>query len=758
MAKTPEEIKDFNLAAQEFLSSVASLGSALKENAKNIKSDTGETLAKSVIETQRAQNIATKYKELSQEALASTQKRASVLKDIENLTSIQNGIQAEIAELGLKQQGSSKKLTKLELKRLEHLTNANESFEEFQNIAKKVQDEVKEINEQTELFDNLAELTSQIPGIGVVFKEFGAASKAAGEAASKGGSAMAAGAKQLAGAVGKMMTVFTLGKFLEGITKGQENITEFSRQLNISREEADTLNKRLNRLGRATTGIVGADLVAATFAVSNNLGISAELSDETATTFATITKRLGLSVEQAAKLTSYTSATGQGLKEFNSNLIGSVIAQNAVTDSAIRYQDVLKDVASAGAATQLTVSKFPGGLAKAAFQARKFGLSMSALEQSGQSLLNFESSIEAELEAELLTGKELNLERARAAALTGDQATLAAELAKNFGTAEEFGNQSVIAQEAQAKAMGMSRDELAQALVNQQAMQTLQMDQSKSLKQNIKLRKEEIQRLRDIGDAEEANKLERELYTELGDDETLRQQKNMSLMETQRDLLIKISEAAQSIAKPFDVISSLLKGLGTSAFEFLGFVSKIGSKLKALGGYFGEAVAKNLDVVGKAVSGFFPKMITALAKGGKAALIGLKKIPVIGLLVGLGMAYKRMAEGDIFGGLLEIGSGVASLFPGIGTGVSMAIDAGLMATDMAGVTGENMGVGMARFNDNISMGLGGETTANAIIKAQERAAKAAEETTAAIKNMKGEVKIDGNVAGRSYVLAQSKLP
>ncbi len=42
------------------------------------------------------------------------------------------------------------------------------------------------------------------------------------------------------------------------------------------------------------------------------------------------------------------------------------------------------------------------------------------LPQTGESLLNFETSIENELKAELITGKQLNLERARAAALTGD--------------------------------------------------------------------------------------------------------------------------------------------------------------------------------------------------------------------------------------------------------------------------------------------------------------------------------------------------
>ena len=88
-------------------------------------------------------------------------------------------------------------------------------------------------------------------------------------------------------------------------------------------------------------------------------------------------------------------------------------------------------------------------------------------------MLDFESSIGAELEAELLTGKQLNLERARAAALAGDQATLAKEIAEQVGTAAEYEEMNVIQREALAKAFGMNRDELAGMLIEQEKMNAL---------------------------------------------------------------------------------------------------------------------------------------------------------------------------------------------------------------------------------------------------------------------------------------------
>jgi hypothetical protein len=61
-----------------------------------------------------------------------------------------------------------------------------------------------------------------------------------------------------------------------------------------------------------------------------------------------------------------------------------------------------------------------------------------------QSLLNFESSIEDELSAELLTGKNLNFEKARQLSLEGDIAGAAEEVLKQVKGTEEFSKMNVI--------------------------------------------------------------------------------------------------------------------------------------------------------------------------------------------------------------------------------------------------------------------------------------------------------------------------
>ena len=793
MERTQEEIQALNLAAQEFITTVTSMAASLRENARNIANQTGETQQKSIINTSKAVQLAEELKTFTVEQLKDKATLKKFEAKINSTKGIQAGIEAEIQELVTKQVSGAEDLTQEEKQRLEILYESKEKFEEIVGESEKLREELKRIDNEVSFFDDLNEFGKQIPGLSVLFGEFEKASKAARTAAAEGKDALSAGAAQLSSAGGKLVLSFGIKKVTEGIKVGQERITQFARQLNITRDAANELNSRLIQVAGNTTGLTVKDLESNLLAVSNYLGISADLSDETLSNIGTLTKYLGVSGEEAAKLVTYTQSLGKDTADFNKELIGSVIAQNAATDSAVRYQDVLKDVANASAATQLTTSRFPGGLAKAAFEARKLGLNLMSLEKSGQALLNFESSIESELEAELLTGKELNLERARAAALTGDQSTLAAELAKNFGTAEDFLNQNVLAQQAQAEAMGMTRDELAQTLMRQEAMQKLGVSTEKQLKETIKKEEDRIALMEQEGKYEEAKIARRKLYNTLGDEELLRQEENRSLQERMAQSMERLADAASKLAKPFDFIGTIFDTIGDTATEFLSFTTKIGSKLLALGNIFSNAVGKNLDgiinaiknslpkmimSIGKSldnilnsVKNFLPKMITSIFKSG--AKIGtttlLKKIPVLGALIGFGMAFKRMSEGDVLGGLLEIGSGVASLFPGIGTGVSIGIDAGLMGLDAAGITGEKPTVSGANIAAAATMSLPGLSATPSPIaaavmvrlaEATERSAQAAQTTNEkleALSKKESGVYIDSMRAGHSTALNTSRL-
>ena len=112
-------------------------------------------------------------------------------------------------------------------------------------------------------------------------------------------------------------------------------------------------------------------------------------------------------------------------------------------------------------------------LLKAAFAAKRLGITLDDTKGISSNLLNFESSIAAELEAELLTGTDLNFEKARSLALQGksaEAADAAFEQAKKL-TKEQRKNPLIM--ESMAKAAGMTTDQLAEAMQREEQLNKL---------------------------------------------------------------------------------------------------------------------------------------------------------------------------------------------------------------------------------------------------------------------------------------------
>jgi hypothetical protein len=83
------------------------------------------------------------------------------------------------------------------------------------------------------------------------------------------------------------------------------------------------------------------------------------------------------------------------------------------------------------------------------------------------------------MEAQLMLGKNINLSKAREAALAGDTETLTKEIGKQEAIFQAFRSGNVLQQQAAAKALGMSREELA-GMVHQQELVKLGAEGFKS--------------------------------------------------------------------------------------------------------------------------------------------------------------------------------------------------------------------------------------------------------------------------------------
>ena len=100
------------------------------------------------------------------------------------------------------------------------------------------------------------------------------------------------------------------------------------------------------------------------------------------------------------------------------------------------------------------------GFAQAAVEAAKVGASLNGILEAADGLLKLETSISAQFEAQVLTGKQINLERARQLALDGDIAGLTTEIQSVVGQVGDIQSLNVIQRQSVADAIGISVQDL----------------------------------------------------------------------------------------------------------------------------------------------------------------------------------------------------------------------------------------------------------------------------------------------------------
>ena len=204
--------------------------------------------------------------------------------------------------------------------------------------------------------------------------------------------------------------------------------------------------------------------------MNQELGFIVDYSGQTLETMVNLEKRLGLASGEAAKLTMLFKLQGDNTEETASNLADSLNSQIKSGNVALSAKQIFNEIAKTSAVIQVSLGGTAEEIGTAVIAAKQLGAELADIDQIAGSVLNFEQSIENELQAELLTGKQLNLERVRLLALNNDLAGVADEIAAQGIDYNFMTTANRLEQEAVAEALGLSRDRLA-SIVQQQAFQ-----------------------------------------------------------------------------------------------------------------------------------------------------------------------------------------------------------------------------------------------------------------------------------------------
>jgi hypothetical protein len=250
-----------------------------------------------------------------------------------------------------------------------------------------------------------------------------------------------------------------------------KNLNNVQRSTGQTETQVNALNYELQGASVASGNMymTSSDMLKTFSAITNQIGMSAEVLGTKAIVEATaLTDQMGLSADQAGNFAAQARISGKNVEAAGEEVFTTVNNFNKLNKTAFNASDILKEVADTSRDIGAQFGFNTAALAEAAVQAKELGLELSDLNNIASKLVDFQSSIESELEAELLTGQQLNLEKARELALTNDLAGLGKELENQGITAARYSKMNRIQQEATASALGMSTDQMGKMLYQQE--------------------------------------------------------------------------------------------------------------------------------------------------------------------------------------------------------------------------------------------------------------------------------------------------
>jgi hypothetical protein len=233
----------------------------------------------------------------------------------------------------------------------------------------------------------------------------------------------------------------TIGLIVKSFLSLDKMTGDLAKNLGISYKQSRALNKEFTSLASNSDNIflTTKNLNESFGQLADRFSVTAGFSNETLKTQLELTKQAGYQADSAAELAKLSLLTGESTDDILTSALGTAAAFNGQNKLALNEKKIVEEIAKSSASIQLSMGNSTTELVKAAINAKKFGMELSQVDAIAGSLLDFESSISNELEAELLLNKDLSLEKARQAALNNDLATVATEIAKQAGSSSEFG-------------------------------------------------------------------------------------------------------------------------------------------------------------------------------------------------------------------------------------------------------------------------------------------------------------------------------
>ena len=228
-------------------------------------------------------------------------------------------------------------------------------------------------------------------------------------------------------------------------------------------------------------GVTVESATAAAGELSKAFGDTAIANKENIEYVSLMKENLGVSADDSVSLMQNFMGIGGMTSKIARETAGA--AASLAKAAGVPFKEVMKDVAKPSETVRALIRGSVDGLIKGAIEAKRLGTTLEAVGKAAAGFLDFQSSVNDEMEASVLFGKDVNLQKARELAYAGDLKGLAKEQNKLIQEAGDVSKMDYFQRQGIAKALGMTIEEMDKMNAKQKEMNTLRTENPELYKQ-----------------------------------------------------------------------------------------------------------------------------------------------------------------------------------------------------------------------------------------------------------------------------------
>ena len=408
--------------------------------------------------------------------------------------------------------------------------------------------------------------------------------------------------------------------------------------------------------------------------ISNAFGNSAFASKEIVTNLSALEASFGISGETSAKVLKSMMGISQSSQTSQVSMIG--FAQAFAAAAGVPLTEVMKDLSTLSESVRTTFRGSTLQLVKSTVEARKLGLTISEAGNVAEKLLNFTESINAEIEASVMLGKNISFQDARTLAYKGDILGATKNILDTIEQTTDLNKLDALQLKSISEASGLTVGQLQDSLQIRKDLKQLQLSGNAEAQEQVDL-------------FNQLNGLGKEAATTAGDAALKRIKETTNLArqkQIQAELLGLLYKAADALMPMFKAVGYIAQG-----------INYLNTGLRKIVGETGGAWVSGIVLAGAAVLvlkshwlSMFSSILTKIPFVSKA----LNAMGMGSSAAGAAGASKSFGKGAMFAGVGSFLKSLGTTATIMGAAASLYILAEAlknMPTDLGGLSiGEYM--------------------------------------------------------------------